>query len=400
MGKIADFLRGRDLIEPNGSESRTLARGDTQEGLWYSPPTSQTSLPAITQVQALRIADVYAACRVLADGVASLPPRVYRRTSRGRVGAGEDQRLVQLLRRPSPGSTSADLFSDLMVSLLTDGNAFVGKFRREETIVQLGVLDPQTVAVERKGDRVIYKLSRREGLSEHGPEDVLHVRAMGSPQDGGLRGLSPVRQAMRVLQLNQGLIDYLANWLGNDSRPGGVLAINGDAPAPPGRDEMHDLKEQAEADYGWERKPPGHGRIAVMTGELSYAAIDPPLREQEFIAQRELSAREVARVMRVPAWSIDAGTPDSMTYANVQMQARALVDFSLRPWITRIEQAISGDPDLCPGSTYLALDTDQILRADLDARSAYYERALNPETGWLTRAEVREELDLPPEEGN
>jgi HK97 family phage portal protein len=398
MGKITDYLTGRDL-EPNG-ESRTLAPGSVQDGLGFYAPPSRSALPTVTQVQALRIADVYAACRVLADGVASLPPKVYRRTPQGRIPAGEDQRLVQLLRRPSPGATSADLFSDVMVSLLTDGNAFLGKFRSEGTLVQLGVLDPQTVEIEHRGGRVVYKLSRRSGLIDVGPEDVLHVRAMASPHDGGLRGLSPVRQAMRVLQLNQAMIDYLANWLGNDSRPGGVLSL-GDGQPLEGRDRrdpMHELKDQAEAEFGWDAKPPGHGRIAVMSGELSYVAVDPPLREQEFVAQRELSAREVARVMRVPAWAIDAGSPDSMTYSNVQMQARALVDFSLRTWITRIEQAFSGDPDLCPGSSYLALDTDQFLRADLDARSQYYERALNPETGWLTRAEVREELDLPPED--
>jgi HK97 family phage portal protein len=393
MGRITDYLRGADLIE-NGSESRTLAPGSVQEGLGFYAPPSRSALPTVTQAQALRIADVYAACRVLADGVASLPPRVYRRTPQGRIPAGDDQRLASLLRRPSPGTTSADLFSDVMVSLLTDGNAFVAKFRREQSIVQLGVLDPQTVEVERRGERIVYKLSQRAGLVEVGPEDVLHVRAMASPEDGGLRGLSPVRQAMRVLQLNQGLIDYVANWLGNDSRPGGVLSLSGDSPR---RDELLGLKDQAEGEFGWQAKPPGHGRIAVMTGDLSYVPVDPPLRESEFTAQRELSAREVARVMRVPAWAIDAPTGDSLTYSNVAQQGRALLDHCLRPWLVRIEQAISNDTDLCPGSTYYAFDTDALTRMDADARAAFYEKGLAG--GWLTVAEVREREDLPPLEG-
>ena len=221
MGKLLNYLTGKDLI---GSESRTLAPGSTQEGLSYIAPPSRSALPTVTQAQALRVADCYAACRVIADSIASLPAKVYRRAPQGRIPAGEDQRLVQLLRRPAPGSTSADLFSDVMVSLLLDGNAFIGKFRAEGSIVQLGVLDPQTVEVERVGARILYKLSQRSGIVEVGPEDVLHIRAMGSPHDGGLRGLSPVRQAMRVLQLNQGLVDYLASWIGNDARPSGVLS--------------------------------------------------------------------------------------------------------------------------------------------------------------------------------
>ena len=47
---------------------------------------------------------------------------------------------------------------------------------------------------------------------------------------------------------------------------------------------------------------------------------------QQFLQQRELSAREVARIFRVPAWAIDAPTGDSLTYANVAEQNRALVD--------------------------------------------------------------------------
>src|SRR2546423_410250 len=110
--RVIDYLLGRDL-EPNGSESRTITRGEE-----YGPallPSSRTALPAVSETTALRVADVFAAVRVLADAVASLPPRVYRETPGGRVPAGDDQRLVALLRRPEPGSTAADLLSSVMV---------------------------------------------------------------------------------------------------------------------------------------------------------------------------------------------------------------------------------------------------------------------------------------------
>jgi HK97 family phage portal protein len=388
MGRIADYLKGRDLAQPNGAESRALSPGNTREGISTALyPIRSTALPNVTEAAALRIADVYAACRVLADGVASLPPRVYRDTPGGRVPAGDDQRLVQLLRRPSPGSTSADLFSTAMVHLLTNGNAFIGKFRAEGSIVQLACLDPQAVTVEQQGGRIVYRYTRPEGGPEEklGPADVVHVKAMS--QDG-LRGLSPVRQAMRVLQLNQALIDYLSSWLGNDSRPGGVLSVSD------GAGELAELKNQAEDEFGWQASPPGHGRIAVVTGGLDYTAVDPPLKESEFVAQRELSAREVARAMRVPAWSIDAPTGDSLTYSNVAQQNRYLLDFSLRPWLVRLERAFSNDADLCLGGVYLAFDTDALLRADPEARATFYEKGIAG--GWLSVDEIRHREDLPP----
>ena len=60
--------------------------------------------------------------------------------------------------------------------------------------------------------------------------------------------------------------------------------------------------------------------------------------------------REVARgIFNLPPWVLGAPSGDSLTYSNVQQQNRYLVDHSLRPLAVRIERAISGDPDLCPG---------------------------------------------------
>src|SRR4051812_2513025 len=115
-----------------------------------APPTQQPAWLAayggtplhVTEGNALRVADAYACVRVLSDAVASLPVHVFRHTDAGRVAVGPDARLAQLLNRPSPGSTSADLFSQVMVHLNVHGDAFIGKFRSGGSIVQLGLLDP------------------------------------------------------------------------------------------------------------------------------------------------------------------------------------------------------------------------------------------------------------------
>ena len=135
------------------------------------------------------------------------------------------------------------------------------------------------------------------------------------------------------------------------------------------------------------------GRPMQDLGPVGFSADD-----SQFLGQRELSAREVARIFRVPAWVIDAPTGDSLTYANVAEQNRALATHSLRPWATRIERAISNDADLCPGGTYVQFDFDGLLRASSEQRAQAYTAALNPETGWMCREEVRELEDLPPEQ--
>jgi HK97 family phage portal protein len=391
MGKLRNFLTGADLLEPNGgSESRTITRG-TVPGAWT--PITRTALPPVTEATALKIGDVFAAVRLLSDAVAALPLKVYRSTPQGRVAAGDDQRLAQLLRRPSPGTTSVDLIGQLMAHLLTHGDGFLAKYRSEGSIVMLGLLDPASVAVEQAGARVVYKLSRPEGFSEHGLSDICHVKALSAD---GVTGMSTVRQAAKVLQLSEGLTTYITSWLGNDSRPGGILGVGADVPAD--LETMQGLKADAENLYGWRSKPPGHGRIAVMRAdELSYVPVDPSLRDQEFIQQREYSAREVARVFGIPGWMLGVSSGDSLTYSNTSEQMRAFAMHSLRPWLTRIEKALSADSDLCPGGTYAEFELSGLLRGDDRTRAEVYEKALA--SGWLTLDEVRELENRPPLEG-
>jgi phage portal protein BeeE len=81
----------------------------------------------------------------------------------------------------------------------------------------------------------------------------------------------------------------------------------------------------------------------------------------------------------------------------MSQQARSLVVHSLRPWLVRIERAISADTDLCPGGTFVEFLLDGLLRGDNKVRAEQYTMALHPETGWLTREEVRALENLSPE---
>ena len=224
--------------------------------------------------------------------------------------------------------------------------------------------------------------------NEHGPSDVLHAKGMTSAD--GLRGLSPVSACRLALTLSSSLQTSAAALSANDARPSGILTV----PAPQADATVEDIRERWDARHGG---PPASGRIAVVAGDVGFTPVAFSAADTQFLQQRELSAREVARIFRVPAWLIDAPTGDSLTYTNVLEQNRAFVSHSLRPWLVRLERAISGDPDLCPGNTYVEFNLDGLLRADAGARAQIYTAALNPTTGWMTRPEVRELEDLPPE---
>jgi len=45
-------------------------------------------------------------------------------------------------------------------------------------------------------------------------------------------------------------------------------------------------------------------KVAVVAGDVKFEPLAFTQSDAEFLGQRELSAREVARIFRVPAWAI------------------------------------------------------------------------------------------------
>jgi HK97 family phage portal protein len=366
---------------------------------YYSASAPLTTDPVLEadQFNALQISDAYACVRVLSDTVASLPIGVFRDTGAGRVPVGPDARISRLLAHPSPGSTSCDLFSSIMVHLNIAGNAFIGKFRDGSgEIVSLSLLPPDVVQVILRGEEIQYQIwlpNQQETFFT--PADVLHIKAMCGI-DIGLRGLSPVSQARLALTLSANLQESSHQFFQNGARPSGILQV----PNPQSEFTIEQIREN------WDTRHGGGTlnmfRTAVLSGDVKFTPVSFSADDQQFLQQRELSAREVCRVFRVPSYMLDA-EPSSgkRTYANVSQEALHFVQHSIRPWLTRIERAFNGDTDLLPGNSYIAFDLDGLLRGDPDLRSQIYQRALGaPAPGvapaWLTVDEIRELEDLPP----
>jgi HK97 family phage portal protein len=355
-------------------------------------PITTEPITDVDQYNALRVADAYACIRLLSDAVASLPVRAYRDTPQGRVAAGPDSRVQRLLDRPSPGSTSCDLFSQIMVHLNVAGDCFIGKFRGADgEIVQLALIDPRTVQVELHGQNIVYRvfLSGQDSTT-FGPADILHVKSMTGID--GMRGLSPVTQARRALELSANLQESSRQYFYNGSKPSGILTVKG----PQNDFTVKQIKDQ------WDTRHTGTlnmHRIAVLAGEATFTPVSFSAEDSQFLQQRELSAREVCRVFRVPPHMLGCETANARTYSNVTQSNLEFIQHSLRPWLTRIERAFTADADLCMGQLYLSFDLDGLLRGDPDLRTQIYQRALGSPAGgpaWMTVDEVRALEDLPP----
>jgi len=362
-------------------EDRALTRETVPAAMLSAPPAG-----SVTPSTALATADVWACVRALSDAAASLPLHVYRRRGEGRERV--ESSTAELLRSPSPATTTANLIGQLMAHLQLHGNAFVGKFRGSTgRVEQLALLHPDRVTPELRAGRPLYTVTGPKGeRSVHGPDDVTHVRGMSTD---GLVGLSPIRQCRTALGLSDQLAQHGAAFMENSARPGGLLKTAHGAP-----DQLDSLREAWES--GHKGVAQAH-RVAVVAGDVSFEAIGLPPADFEFVAQRKLSAVEVARIFRIPPHVIGADPGSSLTYQTAETAALDFAKFSLRPWLVLIEQALSADRDLFGPREYVELVMDGLLRADSKTRADVYALALDPERGWMSRAEVRRLENLPPE---
>jgi HK97 family phage portal protein len=369
-------------------EQRTIPDGGP---VW--PTGGWAPFSAASAADALQVADVFACVRCLSDAAASIPLIPYRQTSSGRQRLNSG-RLYDLLQRPAPATTQANLTGQMVAHLNLYGNAFLGKFRGGEgRLEELALLHPDRVEVKLVAGSPVYTVSDpvTGRQSKHGTDDIVHIKALSTD---GLLGLSPIKECKIALASAKGLGEFTEAFFRHGGRPSGIIKVPPGSHTGRSRDALRDLADQATARHGgaWNAH-----RIAVVSGDVEWQAISGPLDDLQFVEQRHLSTAEIARIFRVPVWMVGGTTGDSLTYSNTEQQQLAFVTHSLRPWLVVIEQAISADPDLCAANTYAEFLLDSLLRADSATRAAVYEKALNPVTGWMRRDEVRRLENLEPE---
>jgi hypothetical protein len=90
-------------------------------------------------------------------------------------------------------------------------------------------------------------------------------------------------------------------------------------------------------------------------------------------------ASEIARLMNIPAWYLNAEAA-SMTYTNVTSERRSLLDFSILPTLLKpIEQRLSM-PDITPITQEVRFSLDEFLRGnpleEVDVIARYLELGL------------------------
>lgn len=128
-----------------------------------------------------------------------------------------------------------------------------------------------------------------------------------------------------------------------------------------------------------------NGAVAYTSSNIEAKPIGQAA-EQLLIAARNAAAVDMARLVGLPAWAVDAQVSgSSLTYSNIVDRNRELVDIGFAPFMAAIESRLSMD-DVLEHGRWAHFSTNEWLRGDLKARAEAYQAA--KEAGLMTEEQI------------
>lgn len=343
----------------------------------------------VTPENAMQVTAVLACVKVLAESLASLPLKVYRKTADGRDEAPEHPAYHLVKDEPNGQQSSFEFREMLQGHLALRGNAYA--FIERDAYfqpTQLIPLKPHEVQVMRRDDGTA--TYRYQG-NDFRPEQILHLRGLSS--DGYL-GLSPIAMMREAVGLSLATEGHGARLFASGARPSGVFSHPGEL----GAETAKLLREQIDANNSGENS----GRTLVLEEGMTWTAVSMTSDDAQFLETRKFQIAEIARAFRVPPHMV--GDLERATFSNIEHQGIEFVTHTMRPWVVRWEQALNRmllTEEEKRAGFYFAFNLNALMRADMKSRFEAY--AIGRNWGWLSANDVRglEDLnDLPDAQGD
>lgn len=369
----------------------TLANPDSWlvEALGGRPAASGVN---VNESTAMRFTAVFAAVRVLAETIASLPLPVYRRlVPRGKERAPEHPLYQVLHDRANDEMTSFTWRETSMGHLCLWGNTYSEiEFGKDGYVRALWPLRPDKTWPERepRTGKLVYKTILPDGTGAVLPAyRVLHIPGLGFD---GLMGYSPVRLAREAIGLGLAAEEFGARFFANDARPGAVLEY----PGKLSKEAKDNLRRS------WEEMHQGlnkRHRIAILEEGMKLHEIGIPPEDAQFLETRKFQVVEIARIFRVPPHML--ADLERSTFSNIEHQSIEFVVHTIRPWLVRWEQVINWKLFTeAERKIYFAeFLVDGLLRGDIESRYRAY--AVARQWGWMSANDIRELENMNPVPG-
>lgn len=344
---------------------------------------------AVTVDTALQLAAVWACAGLISQTIASLPATLYGQDADGSRTVAVNHPLYTLLHdQPNSDMTAVEFWESMLACVLLWGNAYA----RKDTnglgdVIALTPMAPDKMSVRRLPDgTLLYTYTPYNARAEDFPEDqIFHIKGWSL---NGLLGLSPIGYARSSMGTAMAADEAAGKFFANGLSLSGFVETGGTVLTQAQRDQF-------KAELATIRGSGNSGKTMLLEGPFKYNPLSMSPDDAQLLASREFSVDEICRWFRVPAWMIGHMAKSTSWGTGLEQQMIGFLTFTLRPWLTRIEQRVKmqlvkpGDR----GKIFMEFNVEGLLRADSAGRAALY--AVEAQNGLATRDELRRRENRP-----
>lgn len=364
----------------------------TNDAFWQAWASSANAAgQQINQETVMSLSAAWACTRLISETVATLPLHLYERTPDGRRRAVNHPLYGILNRSPSADSTPATFWEATTASILLRGNGFSEKQYFNNRLVGLRFLTPSRLGAQKLANGDVRLMYTEENGKQRPVRDRDLFHIPGFSLDGKW-GLSTIQYGAAVFGSA-----LAASQAANSTFEKGLaptVAFSMEQVLK--KDQREEFRENMKTISG----ALNAGESPLLEGGMTAEQIGIKPSDAQLLESRSFSVEEVCRWFRVDPSMVGHGNKDSNWGTGLEQKLIGFLTFTLRPWLTRIEQAINKHL-LSPQDQrryYAEFSIEGLLRADSAARASFYSVMVN--NGIMTRDEVRQLENLPTMGGN
>jgi HK97 family phage portal protein len=348
----------------------------------------------INAKNALQTTAVFACVRLISESIASLPLFLCRKTETGKEKATDLPLYGVLHDVPNPETDSFQFWQAFVANMLIYGRGYAEVVRDNAgRVVQMWNITTPYVRVQRNSETqeleyVVTPSGKEQFILRK--DQIFRVDWFSMD---ALNAFRPLELAQNAIGLGEAAEEFAADYFKNGTNAGGFITY----PEGMTDEQVESFQKQFRGKY--EGLSNSARLIFLEQGSQFQKASNTP-EESQMLETRKFQVEEVARFYNVPLHMI--GDLDHATFSNIEQMSLNYVIYTLRPYLVRIERAITAQLLMPQEQTlyFPKFSVEGLLRGDYKSRMDGY--AVARQNGWMSANDIRELEDMdriPPEQG-
>lgn len=356
---------------------------------WYG--TTSSSGATVNSDKVLTLSAAWSCVRLISQTIATLPIGVYEKMPDGSRRPADTLSIARVISvKPSADTMAVTFWESLIAHALLHGNGFAAKRRVGGRIVALDLLEANKTTWRKLVDGS-YQFQHTNGKGQieiFSENDIFHIPGFSM---GGRFGMSAIKYGAEVFGSALSSNAAANATFNNGLHPTTYFKFD----RVVRKDQRDKFREDLQSISG--ALNAGKSPLLEAGMDIGTVGINPD--DAQLLESRMFSVEDVCRWFGVPPSMVGA-TDKASSWASSSEQLNLwFLQYGLRTWIKRIEQAILTQL-LTPAEQvkyYAEYSVEGLLRADTASRTAFYSTGL--QNGWMSRNEVRRLENLAPIDG-